>query len=297
MKGIVLAGGTGSRLWPITKSINKHLLPIYDKPMVFYPISVLMLAGIKDILLVTRSEDLNLFKQLLADGVDWGIHIEYAIQERPEGIAQAFHIAENFIGSDDVVLILGDNIFFGNGLIDKLSIGLSNLKQGFSSIFAYRVEDPQRFGVVEFDKSNKVLSIEEKPIKPKSNYAVTGLYFYKNNVSEYSKELKPSARGELEITDLNNLYLKNESLRCVLLGRGFAWLDTGTYSSLLDAASFVSTIEKRQGYKISVPEEIAYRKGFITKLKLLSLAQTYGSSAYGKYLIRLTEENIDKSYG
>lgn len=297
MKGIVLAGGTGSRLWPITKSINKHLLPIYDKPMVFYPISVLMLAGIKDILLVTRSEDLNLFTQLLADGVDWGIHIEYAIQERPEGIAQAFHIAENFIGSDDVVLILGDNIFFGNGLIDRLSIGLSNLKQGFSSIFAYRVEDPQRFGVVEFDKSNKVLSIEEKPIKPKSNYAVTGLYFYKNNVSEYSKELKPSARGELEITDLNNLYLKNESLRCVLLGRGFAWLDTGTYSSLLDAASFVSTIEKRQGYKISVPEEIAYRKGFITKLKLLSLAQTYGSSAYGEYLIRLTEENIDKSYG
>lgn len=297
MKGIVLAGGTGSRLWPITKSINKHLLPIYDKPMVFYPISVLMLAGIKDILLVTRSEDLNLFRQLLADGLDWGIHIEYGIQERPEGIAQAFHIAENFIGSDDVVLILGDNIFFGNGLIGKLSTGLSNLKQGFSSIFAYRVEDPQRFGVVEFDKSNKVLSIEEKPIKPKSNYAVTGLYFYKNNVSEYSKELKPSARGELEITDLNNLYLKNERLRCVILGRGFAWLDTGTYSSLLDAASFVSTIEKRQGFKISVPEEIAYRKGFITKLKLLSLAQTYGSSAYGKYLIRLTEESIGESYG
>lgn len=290
MKGIVLAGGTGSRLWPITKSINKHLLPIYDKPMVFYPISVLMLMGIRNILLITKSEDLSSFKQLLFDGSDWGIKIEYALQEKPAGIAHAFLLAEDFIGREDVVLILGDNIFFGNGLTEKLFIGLNNLKKGYSSIFSYKVEDPHRFGIVELDGLDNVLSIEEKPGTPKSNFAVTGLYFYDRNAVDYAKQLIPSSRGELEITDLNKIYLSQQKLKCIKLGRGFAWLDTGTYASLLDAASFISTIEKRQGYKISVPEEIAYRQGFISSSKLLHLAQNYGSSSYGRYLYKLLEE-------
>lgn len=294
MKGIVLAGGTGSRLWPITKCINKHLLPIFDKPMVFYPISVLMLAGIKEILLITKSEDLPLFQHLLSDGSNWGIRISYEIQEKPEGIAQAFLIGEKFIDRDNVVLILGDNIFYGNGLIDKLDQGISNLKLGFSSIYAYRVEDSQRFGVVEFDVHNNVHSIEEKPDLPKSNYAVTGLYFYTKDVVELAKELKPSKRGELEITDLNRLYLNLGVLKCITLGRGFAWLDTGTNDSLLDAASFISTIENRQGYKISVPEEIALRKGWITLHQLVSIAKSYGYSSYGKYLLKLVDEYDEK---
>ena len=294
MVGIVLAGGTGSRLWPITKSINKHLLPIFDKPMVFYPISVLMFAGIKDILLITNSEDLPLFQQLLSDGSSWGIQISYEIQEKPVGIAQAFLIGETFIGGDNVVLILGDNIFYGNGLIDKLDQGINNLKLGFSSIYAYRVEDPQRFGVVEFDVNDNVHSIEEKPDLPKSNYAVTGLYFYTKDVVQLAKELKPSKRGEFEITDLNRLYLNQGLLKCITLGRGFAWLDTGTNDSLLDAASFISTIENRQGYKISVPEEIAFRKGWITSHQLESVANSYGHSSYGKYLLKLVDEHDKK---
>lgn len=290
MKGIVLAGGTGTRLWPITKSINKHLLPVFDKPMVFYPISVLMLAGIKDILLITKYEDLPFFQHLLSDGSSWGIQISYEVQGKPEGIAQAFLIGESFIDGQDVVLILGDNIFYGNGLIEKLNQGINNLKDSFSSIYAYRVEDPQRFGVVEFDSNSNVKNLEEKPDKPSSNFAVTGLYFYTKDVVELAKKLTPSKRGELEITDLNILYLKQESLKCITLGRGFAWLDTGTNNSLLDAASFISTIENRQGYKISVPEEIAFRKGWITSNQLVTLAQSYGHSSYGKYLLKLVDE-------
>ena len=290
MKGIVLAGGTGTRLWPITKSINKHLLPVFDKPMIFYPISVLMLAGIKDILLITKPVDLPLFQQLLDDGSSWGIQISYEIQEKPEGIAQALLIGETFIGGEDVVLILGDNIFYGNGLIEKLNQSIKNLELGFSSIYGYIVKDPQRFGVVEFDEKYNVINIEEKPDKPQSNYAVTGLYFYTKDVVELAKKLTPSIRRELEITDLNKLYLKNELLKCITLGRGFAWLDTGTNDSLLDAASFISTIENRQGYKISVPEEIAFRKGWITSEQLIQLAKSYGHSSYGEYLLRLVDE-------
>jgi glucose-1-phosphate thymidylyltransferase len=290
MKGIVLAGGTGSRLWPITKSLNKHLLPIYDKPMIFYPISILMMVGIKDVLLITKSEDVKLFKGLLEDGSAWGIQISYAIQENPEGIAQAFLIGEDFIDNQDVVLILGDNIFYGNGLMEKLNYGIQNLVSGYSTIYSYRVEDPHRFGVVEFDSNKTVLSIEEKPKKPKSNYAVTGLYFYNKDVVKFARSLKPSQRGELEITDLNRVYLNNNSLKCITLGRGFAWLDTGTYNSLLDAAMYISTIEKRQGYKISSPEEVAYRMGFIDANQLRLVAEGYMNSSYGKYLFRILEE-------
>jgi len=251
---------------------------------------VLMMAGIKDILIITKLEDLPSFKALLSDGIDWGINISYSIQEKPEGIAQAFLIGEDFIDNQDVVLILGDNIFYGNGLMEKLSIGTQNLSSGYSSIYSYRVEDPHRFGVVEFDADKNLLNIEEKPQKPKSSYAVTGLYFYNKDVVKIAKSLKPSRRGELEITDLNKLYLENNSLKCITLGRGFAWLDTGTYNSLLDAAMFISTIEKRQGYKISAPEEIAYRMGFIDVYQLRSLAEGYMNSSYGKYLLRILEE-------
>lgn len=289
----MLAGGTGSRLWPITKSINKHLLPIYDKPMIYYPISVLMLAGIKDILLITTSKDLPLFKQLLMDGSDWGIQINYKVQEKPEGIAQAFLIAEDFICEEDVVLILGDNIFYGNGLIEKLNQGVFNLSLGFSTIYAYKVEDPKRFGIVEFDQSNFIKSIEEKPNNPKSSHAVTGLYFYNKKVVGLAKTLSPSKRGELEITDLNKLYLNLGQLKCITLGRGFAWLDTGTNNSLLDAASFISTIENRQGYKISVPEEIAFRQGWISSNELILLANSCGNSKYGKYLLKIIDEYYD----
>jgi glucose-1-phosphate thymidylyltransferase len=291
LKGIVLAGGTGSRLWPITSSINKHLLPIYDKPMIFYPVSVLMMAGIRDILLITTKSDLCLFKSLLGDGSDWGIQISYEIQEKPAGIAQAFLIGESFIGSSNVALILGDNIFYGDGLIKKLNEAKAKLDSNISSIFAYRVDNPSRFGVVDFDKNGFAKNIEEKPEKPKSNYAVTGLYFYTNKVIEIAKSLNPSKRGELEITDVNKAYLEGNELNCVILGRGFAWLDTGTYDSLLDAASFIATLKKRQGYRISVPEEISYRLGYINREKLNEVAKKYGQSPYGLYLSKLSEEN------
>lgn len=291
MKGIVLAGGTGSRLWPITKSVNKHLLAIYDKPMVFYPISCLMLAGIVDILLISRPQDLPLFLQLLGDGSAWGIKISYACQDQPNGIAQAFLIAEEFIGEDDVALALGDNIFYGNGFVDKLKAAKENLKQGYSSIFAYSVDDPERFGVVNYDQHGDVLGIEEKPNEPKSNYAVTGLYFYTNDVVDFAKQLSPSERGELEITDINKKYLQLKKLRAISLGRGFAWLDTGTFESLLEASSFIATLEKRQGFKVLAPEEIAFRMGYISKEQLSELILGYGNSPYANYLKRLMREN------
>jgi len=290
LKGIVLAGGTGSRLWPITKSLNKHLIPIFDKPMIFYPISTLMLIGIKEILLITRPEDQFQFKNLLGDGSQWGISITFELQKKPQGIAQALLIGQDFIGPHDFVLALGDNIFYGNGFQDKTSIARSNLLKGKSSILSYRVEDASRYGVVEFDKKFNVLSIEEKPIRPKSNFAVTGLYFYTNDVIKHASELKPSSRGELEISDLNSNLIKNEKLKLIQLGRGFAWLDTGTYTSLIDAAMFISTIEKRQGYKISVPEEVAYRMGFINEKQLIELGKSYANS-YGDYLLRILEDS------
>jgi glucose-1-phosphate thymidylyltransferase len=284
MKGIILAGGSGSRLWPITKSINKHLLAIYDKPMIYYPISTLMLAGVTEICIITRPEDREKFQSLLSDGSQWGIRFTYEIQEKPEGIAQALMIAKEFIGKEDVVLILGDNIFYGNGLIDKVKQGVENQKNGLSSIYTYHVVDPQRFGIAEFDAHGNVISLEEKPDNPKSNYAVTGIYFYTNDVVEKVNQLSPSKRGELEITDLNKLYLDKGKLKSVQMGRGFAWLDTGTFESLLDAASFISTIEKRQGFKISVPEEIAYRLKLIDDETLILSSQRYGKSPYGDYL-------------
>lgn len=290
MKGILLAGGTGSRLWPITTVVNKHLIPIYDKPMVFYPISILMMSGIRDILIITTTADLNSFKKLLGNGEDWGISINYKVQKRPEGIAQAFIIGESFIGSDSVALVLGDNIFYGDGFISKLDSAKEYLNQDKASIFAYRVENPNQFGVVEFRKDGAVKSIEEKPQNPKSNFAVTGLYFYTNEVIEIAKNLKPSKRGELEITDINKAYLDKGKLNCVTLGRGFAWLDTGTYDSLLDAAGFIATLKKRQGYRISVPEEIAFRLGYIDRNKLIEVAGKYGNSPYGLYLMKVSDE-------
>lgn len=290
MKGILLAGGTGSRLWPITKIVNKHLLAVYDKPMIYFSLSTLILCGARDILLISTPSDLEQFEHLFGDGSSLGIKISYAVQNRPEGIAQAFIIAEDFIGDSDVVLVLGDNIFFGNGLIDKLKLAQNNLKNNNSTIFTYQVNDPNRFGVAEINDFGKVISIEEKPTKPKSNHAVTGLYFYTNKVVNIAKGLKPSLRGELEITDINSSFLKLGELNSVSLGRGYAWLDTGTQESLLDAASFVYTLEKRQGYKISVPEEISFRLGYINKEKLLTLAENYGASPYGLYLKKIAEE-------
>lgn len=293
MKGILLAGGTGSRLWPITKILNKHLLAIYDKPMIYYSLSTLLLSGVKQILLISSPDDIDQFEHLFGDGSSFGIKISYAVQNRPEGIAQAFTIAEDFIGDSDVVLVLGDNIFFGNGLIDKLKLAQNNLKNNNSTIFTYQVKDPNRFGVAEINDFGKVISIEEKPTKPKSNHAVTGLYFYTNKVVNIAKGLKPSLRGELEITDINSSFLKLGELNSVSLGRGYAWLDTGTQESLLDAASFVYTLEKRQGYKISVPEEISFRLGYINKEKLLTLAENYGVSPYGLYLKKIAEEKYN----
>lgn len=293
MKGILLAGGTGSRLWPITKILNKHLLAIYDKPMIYYSLSTLLLSGVKQILLISSPDDIDQFEHLFGDGSSFGIKISYAVQNRPEGIAQAFIIAKDFIGDSDVVLVLGDNIFFGNGLIDKLKLAQNNLKNNNSTIFTYQVNDPNRFGVAEINDFGKVISIEEKPTKPKSNHAVTGLYFYTNKVVNIAKGLKPSLRGELEITDINSSFLKLGELNSVSLGRGYAWLDTGTQESLLDAASFVYTLEKRQGYKISVPEEISFRLGYINKEKLLTLAENYGVSPYGLYLKKIAEEKYN----
>jgi len=288
MKGIILAGGSGTRLYPITKAVSKQLLPIYNKPMIYYPLSVLMLAGIKDILVITTPEDNENFKRLLGNGNQWGIKISYAIQEKPRGLAEAFIIGEKFIGKDSVCLILGDNIFYGQGFTPILKKAV-NLKDG-AVVFGYQVQDPHRFGVVEFDKEGNILSIEEKPKHPKSNVAVTGLFFYDNEVIKIAKDVKPSKRGELEITSINQEYLKRGKLKVKLLGRGFTWLDTGTYESLLEASEFVRTIEKRQGYMIACLEEIAFNNGWVNKEDLIQLAKPLIKTEYGKYLIEIAGE-------
>lgn len=293
MKGIILAGGYGTRLYPLTLVTSKQLLPIYDKPMIYYPLSTLMLAGIDDILIISTPSDLPNFIKLLGDGSQYGIKLSYKEQPSPDGLAQAFIIGEDFIGNDSCAMILGDNIFYGAGFSKILKDAMENAEKNHrATVFGYHVEDPERFGIVEFDKNAKALSIEEKPENPKSPWAVTGLYFYDNRCVEYAKSLKPSTRGELEITDLNRMYLDNDELDVKLLGRGFAWLDTGTMDSLIDAGDFVKTIQNQQGIRISAPEEIAYRKGIINREQLLKSAEKYGKSDYGKYLSRVAQEDI-----
>jgi len=288
MKGIVLAGGSGTRLYPLTMGVSKQLLPVYDKPMIYYPLSVLMLAGIRDILIITTPEDQNAFQRLLGDGSQFGIALSYAVQPSPDGLAQAFIIGESFIGNDSVCLVLGDNIFYGQGFSPKL-ISAANADHG-ATVFCYPVKDPERFGVVEFDSDNNAISIEEKPEKPKSRFAVTGLYFYSNDVTEVAKQIEPSARGELEISCINDRYLRDGRLKVELLGRGFAWLDTGTHDSLLEASQFVQTIEHRQGFKVACLEEIAYRSGWITALELSRTIEINRKTGYGEYLAELVNE-------
>jgi glucose-1-phosphate thymidylyltransferase len=287
MKGIVLAGGSGTRLYPITRALSKQLLPVYDKPMVYYPLSTLMLAGIRDVLVITTPEDRAQFERLLGDGAQWGIRLSYAVQPRPEGLAQAFLIGADFIGNDRVALVLGDNVFFGHGLPEILQRAAA--RETGATIFAYQVRDPERYGVVSFDSAGRALAIAEKPANPASRWAVTGLYFYDHDVVRHAREVRPSARGELEITDLNMRYLAAGALHVELMGRGFAWLDTGTFDALIDAGTFVHTLEARQGMKIACPEEVAYRMGFITREELLNLADALEKSGYGQYLRSLTE--------
>ncbi len=293
MKGIILAGGSGTRLYPITQVISKQLLPVYDKPMIFYPLSTLMLMGIRQIAIISTPQDTERFRQLLGDGSQFGIELEYIVQPSPDGLAQAFVLGEEFIGDESCCLILGDNIFYGAGLEGILEDAALTLDG--ATVFAYRVADPERYGVVEFDSVRRVLSLEEKPVTPKSNYAVTGLYIYDNSVVEKAKSLKPSVRGELEITDLNNIYLKNKKLRCELLGRGHAWLDTGTHASLHDASAYVATVEARQGLKVCVPEEISWNKGWINNETLKQSALKYGKSTYGEYLHSLIDDRESRN--
>lgn len=290
MKGIILAGGSGTRLYPITQTISKQIIPVYDKPMIYYPLSVLMLADIREILIISTPKDIHLYKDLLGDGSKLGLKLEYVVQPSPDGLAQAFILGEEFIGNDSVCLVLGDNIFYGYNFSKVL--GSLDVEQSGATVFGYYVNDPERYGVAEFNDDGKVISIEEKPEHPKSNYAITGLYFYSNDVVEKAKSLKPSARGEYEITDLNRLYMEEERLDVKLLGRGFAWLDTGTHESLLQASNFIAAIEQRQGLKVSCIEEIAYRKGYINKEQLLVLAEPMKKNQYGEYLIRLAKEEI-----
>lgn len=290
MKGIILAGGSGTRLYPITMAISKQIIPVYDKPMIYYPLSVLMLAGIKEILIISTPEDIGLYERLLGDGSQLGLSISYKIQPSPDGLAQAFLLGEEFIGTDSVCLVLGDNIYYGHGF-GELLLNTAKLKDG-AVVFGYFVSDPDRYGVVEFDGDGNVLSLEEKPEKPKSNYAVTGLYFYGNDVVEKAKSLKPSPRGEYEITDLNRLYLQEKNLKVELLGRGFAWLDTGTHTSLLEASNYIHTVETRQGLKISCIEEIAFKRGFISKEQLLKLAEPLAKNQYGKYLQKIANNEL-----
>lgn len=284
MKGIILAGGSGTRLYPLTRVTSKQLLPIYDKPMIYYPLSTLMLAGIKDILVISTPEDTPRFEALLGDGKNFGIHLSYAVQPSPDGLAQAFIVGEDFIGNDTCAMVLGDNIFYGSYFRKNLADAVKNAENGFATIFGYYVKDPERFGIVEFDKNRNVVSVEEKPTHPKSNYCITGLYFYDNRVVQMAKKVKPSERGELEITDLNRLYLNEGRLKVQLLGRGFAWMDTGTMDSLMEASSFVQTVQNRQGVVISAPEEIAFLEGWISREELLASAKLYGKSPYGEHL-------------
>lgn len=292
MKGIVLAGGSGSRLWPLTKVTSKQLLPIYDKPMIYYPLSVLMLAGIKDILIISTPEDTPRFKELLGDGNKFGIKLEYAVQPSPDGLAQAFIIGEDFIGNESCAMILGDNIFYGNGLSMKLKEAVENTKLGKATVFGYHVHDPERFGIVELDANGNAISIEEKPMFPKSNYCVTGLYFYDNRAVKYAKRVKPSLRGELEITSLNKMYLEQKDLNVITLGRGYTWLDTGTHQSLVDASNFIKMTENHQNLKISCLEEIAYKKGWMTKEELTKQGNIMSKNDYGKHLLAVAEGKI-----